>query len=247
MTNSAIPSDPKSAGPDPSQTGEPAAAALSLEDKLQRLWAKNRELVVGLCVLVLLGIVGRAGWTYFTTQRELNVEREYAEATTHDGLQAFADAHADNPLGGIAELRLADEAYAAHQLTAALAGYDKAIATLKSPILVARAQLGSAIAKIESGQVADGEQGLRQLADDPKQFQALRAEAAYHLASLAAAAGQADQVKQFSEQLMQIDPSSPWTQRAFALQASRPAAPAAPAAGPAGSAPALSFQLQQPK
>jgi hypothetical protein len=250
MTNPAIPTDPKSAGNDPSQTGEPAVAALSLEDKLQGLWAKNRELVVGLCVLVFLGIVGRAGWTYFTTQRELNVEREYAEATTHDGLQAFADAHADNPLGGIAELRLADEAYAAHQLTAALAGYDKAAATLKSPILIARAQLGSAIAKIESGQAADGEQGLKQLADDPKQFQALRAEAAYHLASLAAAQGQADQVKQLSEQLMQIDPSSPWTQRAFALQASLPAAPAsapAPTAGAAGAAPAVSFQLQQPK
>jgi len=247
MTNSAIPSDPKSAGNDPAQTGEPGVPVLSLEDKMQRLWAKHRELVVGLCVLVLLGIVGRAGWTYFTTQRELNVEREYAEATTHDGLQSFADSHADNALGGIANLRLADEAYAGHQLTAALAGYDKAIASLKSPVLIARAQLGSAITKIETGQIADGEQGLRQLADDPKQFQALRAEAAYHLASLAAAAGQADQVKQFSDQLMQIDPSSPWTQRAFALQASLPPAPASAPAPAAGAAPAVSFPPQQNK
>jgi hypothetical protein len=245
MTNPALPSDSNSTGHEP---GSVAPLPLTFEDKLQSAWQKNRELLVGLCTLILLGIIGWQGWGYFTHQRELTVEREYAEASTHDGLQAFADSHAGNPLAGIAELRLADEAYATHQIAPALAGYEKAITTLKSPILIARAQLGAAIAQIESGQTAEGEQGLRQLADDPKQFQALRAEAVYHLASLAAVAGHADQVKQFSEQLMQIDPTSPWTQRAFALQESLPAPAAAPAA-PAGSAsaPGVSFQLQQPK
>jgi hypothetical protein len=239
MTNPAVPSDQKS-------KSEGSAAASSFEDTLQRTWEKNRELVVGLCALILLAILGKAGWTYFASQRELNVEREYADASTHDALQAFADAHADNPLGGVAELRLADEAYAQNQIATALADYEKAIAELKSPILVARAQLGDAIAKIDSGQVTDGQQILQQLAGDPKQYQPLRAEATYHLASLAAAAGQADQVRQLSEQLMQIDPTSPWTQRAFGLQASLPAAPA-PAPGPGSPLPSVSFQVQQPK
>jgi hypothetical protein len=41
---------------------------------------------------------------------------------------------------------------------------------------------------------------------------------------------------------MQIDPSSPWTQRAFALQASLPAAPAPTAA--AGAPNRVLFPLQ---
>lgn len=243
MTNPAIPSDPKSADKDPSQAGKPGpGGSLSFEEMLHRTWVNNRELVVGLCALVLLGIAARGGWAYFASQRELNVEKEYADATTHDGLQSFADAHSDNPLAGIAELRLADEAYAAHQLPAALSGYERAITVLKSPILVSRAQLGEAICQVESGQAAEGEQALRQLAGDPKQFKALRAEATYHLASLAAATGRPEQVKQFSEQLMQIDPASPWTQRAFELQSSLPAA-AAPA-GPPAPQPGVSFQPQ---
>jgi hypothetical protein len=246
MTDPAIPSDSPSAGKEPSQSGAPGAGGpATFEDKLPHLWAKYREVVVGICALILVAIIAKAGWGYFANQRELSVEREYAEASTPDRLQAFADAHPDTALAGIAELRLADEAYAAHQTPTALAAYEKAIGELKLPVLVGRARLGAAIAKIESGQPGDGAQELKQLADDPKQFQALRTEAVYHLASLAAAAGQADQVRQFSEQLMQIDPTSPWTQRAFALQASLPAAAApSPAAAPAPGG--VSFQLQPP-
>ncbi len=64
---------------------------------------------------------------------------------------------------------------------------------------------------------------LKQLSGDAGQLKAIRTEAAYHLVSLAADAGKADEVKNYLEQLMQIDPASPWTQRAAALRLGLPA------------------------
>ena len=74
-----------------------------------------------------------------------------------------------------------------------------------------------------------GVAALRELSGDLHQFKAVRAEATYQLASLAASAGRADEVQKLSVQVMQIDPNSSWAQRAFALQARVPAASAAPA------------------
>ena len=71
---------------------------------------------------------------------------------------------------------------------------------------------------------------LRQLAADATEPKATRVEASYHLASLANAAGQPDDVRKYADQVMQIDPTSPWTQRVFMLRASLPVAEAAPAA-----------------
>jgi hypothetical protein len=90
------------------------------------------------------------------------------------------------------------------------------------------------MAKIAAGKAADGETALKSLAGDAAQLKGIRAEAAYHLASLAADAGRADDVKKFSDQVAQIDPASPWTQRVMALRASLPATPVSPtpAAGP---------------
>jgi hypothetical protein len=92
------------------------------------------------------------------------------------------------------------------------------------------------MAKIAAGKTAEGETALKSLAGDAAQLKGIRAEASYHLASLAAEAGRADDVKKYSEQVAQIDPSSPWTQRAMTLRASLPATPAA--ASPQAEAPA---------
>jgi len=240
MSNPALPTRSNSSGANPAQAGEAGAASpFTFEENLQRAWEQNRSMIIGLCVVVLLAIAGSGAWRYLAAQRELQIEQDYAKASNPAELQAFIAAQPGHELTGIAELRVADEAYASGDLAAALVSYDLASSSLQTPVLAARARLGAAIAQIQSGQANEGMQTLKQLADDPKQFQALRAEAAYHLASLAAAAGQADQVRQLSAQLLQIDPQSPWTQRAFALQESLPAA-AAPAPA-AGGSPAISF------
>lgn len=226
MSSPALPSD--------SNSGDQNPVDPSVDEVLHDVWAKNRNLIVGGFVLVVLVIVVRGGWDYYTTQREQATEQEYAQALSPEQLRSFIQEHAGDPLAGVAELKLADQAYAAGQSSDAAADYEQAAGMLKTGILAARARLGLAISQIESGQAAEGTAGLKELANDTQLFAEIRTEADYHLASLAADAGRADEVRQYAVQAMQADPNSPWTQRAFALQSRLPA----PAAPPAGAAPA---------
>lgn len=236
MTTPASPLSPKPAGDDRNLVVVDASTAVGFEEKLHLFWNKNGNAVLVLFGLIILGILAKGGWEYLAHQKELEIEKAYAAATTPEQLTAFAAAHPSHPLGGIAQLRNADTAYAAGKSADAISGYDKVLGVLKDSPLAARAQLGRALAKVQAGKTAEGSVDLKQLASDANQFKAIRAEATYHLSSLAAEAGNGTEVQKYSDQLMQLDPSSPWTQRALALRASMPvvAAPvAAPSATPA--------------
>ncbi len=211
--------------------------APSFEDKLLLFWKNNRTKVMIVCGLVLVGILAKGGWEYLESEKEEAVRKMYAEATTSEKLKTFAASHAGHTLAATAQLQLADEAYKAGKPADAIAGYDAAAAILKTGPFASRALLGSAMAKIAAGKSAEGEAGLKALATDTAQFKGVRAESAYHLASLAAEAGRAEDVVKYSEQITQIDPGSSWAQRAMSLRASLPVAPAtgvAPVEAPAG-------------
>jgi len=226
-----------SRGPD---AGGPAAPVPpSYEERFQSFWEKNDRAIYTFCLVILVGILGYYGWEYFAAQRESGVEAEYAAATTPGRLKAFSAAHPDHPLAALAHLQTADEAYAANNIAEALAGYQQASAILKTGPFAARARLGLAMCQVQSGQNAEGEATLRQLAEDAQGFRAVRTEATYQLASLAAAAGRPAEVQRLAAQLLQIDPNSSWTQRAFALEAEQAVAsgPSAP-----GRAPGISFK-----
>ncbi len=232
MTTPATPSSPKPAGDDRNLVAVDAATAATLEEKLHVFWKSNGTAVLSLCGLVLLGILAKGGWDYLGRQKELDVEKDYAAATTPEARKAFAAAHPDHSLGVIAQLRLADDAYAAGKAADALTGYEATLKMVKDGPLAARASLGRAMAKIQTGKTAEGTAELKSLAGDPNQFKGVRAEAAYQLTSLAAEASNGADVQKFADQLMSIDPSSAWAQRAMSLRAMFPAvpAPAAPAA-----------------
>jgi hypothetical protein len=127
---------------------------------------------------------------------------------------------------------MADEAYAAGKSEDAIAGYEKAFGILKTGPLASRAKLGRALSKAQAGKLAEATTELKQIVDDASQFKAMRAEAAYHLTSLAVEAGNAAEAQKLVDQLNQIDPMGAWAQRALMLRATLPAAPA-PAATPA--------------
>jgi predicted negative regulator of RcsB-dependent stress response len=203
-----------------------------LDERLLGLWQQYGQTLLVVVCLVLVFYLGRAGWEYYQAQQEAGVRQEYAAAALPEQLKSFVAAHPTHPLAGVAELQLADEAYAAGRAADAVADYSQAAGILKGGPLAARAQLGLAMAQIQSGQAAEGQAGLQALADDAHQLTVVRAEATYQLASLAASAGHPDEVQKRATQLLQLDPSSPWTQRAFSLQAA--AAPAAGSAAPAG-------------
>ncbi len=232
MTTPATPSSPKSAADDRNLVAVDATTAVTLEEKLHVFWAKNGTVVLVLCGLVLLGIIAKGGWDYLARQKELDVEKDYAAATTPEARKAFAAAHPDHSLAGIAQLRLADEAYTAGKFADALSGYEATVKNIKDGPLAARAKLGAALAKISTGKTAEGTADLKALAGDPNQFKGVRAEAAYHLTSLAAEAGNGTDVQKYADQLMSIDPSSAWAQRAISLRAMFPAAPAPAAVAP---------------
>lgn len=210
-------------------------------------WSKNRNVVFALCAGVVLAIVAKGGWDYYSHQREVGIGQAYATATTPDQLKAFATAHAGHPLAGVAQIRMADEAYKAGKAADAVAGYEKALAILKEGPLAARAKLGRALAQVMAGKTAEATNDLKQLASDSSQFKAVRTEAIYHLTSLAVEAGNATDAQKYVDQLMQIDVSSPWTQRAMSLRATLPAVPAAAAAAePKKDAPATGVQVKLP-
>ena len=235
MTMPASPSAPKPAGDDRNLVAVDATTAASFEDRLHLFWKNNGTAVLTLVVLVLLGIAAKGGWDYLAAQKELGIEKEYAAAATPDQLKAFAAAHADHALAGIALLRVADEAYAAAKPADALAAYEKAIPALNDNPLAARARLGRALAKIGAGKPADGTADLKQLAADAGLNKGLRSEAAYHLASLAADGGNAADVRKYVDQLMQLDPTpeKTWAKRAVSLLANLPAPAATPTPAPA--------------
>ena len=215
----ATPSDPQSAG---DASAEHNPIALTFEDKLQLFWRRHSTLVIAVCVAVALAIIGVGAWDYVEAQREADVEKAYAAASTPESLKTFADAHPEHTLAGAAYLRMADDAFAAGKTADAQANYEKAAGIFKDGPLAARTKLGLAVTKVVGAKTAEGTAELKQLADDGNQFKGIRTEAAYHLASLAAEAGNGAEVLKYSDLLMQIDPSSPWTQRAFALRASLP-------------------------
>ncbi|HZP60777.1 MAG TPA: tetratricopeptide repeat protein [Opitutaceae bacterium] len=227
--------------PNHPQAAPSASAVLPHEEKLHHFWKKNRNTIFAACVAVLLVVAGRGGWEIYSAQREKSIEADYAAATTPEKLRAFVRDHAGHRLTGVASLRLADDEYSAGKYSEALADYGTAVSTLRDTPLGGRALLGQAICKLRSGLSADGENQLRQLAADLSQLQAVRAEAAYCLASRAADDGRIDDAKKFADQVQQIDAQGIWAQRALALRASLPADGV-----PGGAAPSGGVQLQVP-
>jgi hypothetical protein len=229
MSTPATSSKPTPAGDDRNLVAVDATTAVSFEDKLRLYWEKNSKAVIILCIGIVVLIVGKGGWEYLERQKEIEVGKAYAAATTPEQLKAFIAEHSGHTLAAVAHIRTADDAYKAGKAADAVTSYEKALTVLKDGPLAARAKMGLALSHLQSGKAADATKELAQLAADEKQFKAVRAEATYHLTSLAVDAGKADEAQKHVEQLMKIDVSSPWTQRAMALRATLPAAPAAEA------------------
>lgn len=235
MTTPTTPAAPKSASNDRNLVAvDENYVALTFEDRLRIFWQKHGKSVLALVVLAVVAILAKGAWDYRAAQKEQDLQRDYSAASTPEQLKAFATAHAGHVLAGVARLRLADDDYAAGKSTEAIYGYEDAIPALKTGPLASRARLGLAMAKLQAGKTAEGEAALKQLASDATETKGIRAEANYQLASLASVAGKPDDMKKYSDQVMQIDPLSPWLQRAMMLRTSP-----SMAATPAGAVPAV--------
>jgi hypothetical protein len=206
---------PHSADPSAAPAVEPG-----FEVALHAFWEKNRNLILIVCAAALLGIVARESMQYLTTQHEKNVQAEYAKIADQPAkLAAFAAAHSGHALAGVAWLRLADDKFSSGDYAAAATNYQKAAGSLKNEALLGRAKLGAAISQISGSDQAGGLAGLKALSADATLLKGVRAEATYHLASLAAEAGNVDEVRKLVEQVGRIDVTGAWSQRATVLLA----------------------------
>lgn len=217
------------------EDAKPAATPVyepGFEAALHDFWLKNRNLVLGLCVAALVVILAREGWQYYSAQQERGVQEEYAKlADRTDKLATFAAANPGHSLAGIALLRLADEKFSNADYKSAAASYQQASGSLKNEALVGRARLGHAMSQLNGGDKAAAEATLKVIGADQTLAKGVRAEATYHLASLAAEAGNAADVKKFADEVSKLDATSTWSRRATMLLATQPAA-AKPANAP---------------
>jgi hypothetical protein len=214
MTTPAAPSDPNT-----------AEIPLTFEDRVKLTWEKNGGFIYLMLALIALGVLGKGGYEYFTAQKELRVQQDYAACTASDMLKAFADSHRGHPLAALAELRVADMAYGSGSYGEAATEYGQALPDLTVPALIARAKLGIAVSQAQSGRVSDGEAGLRQILGDEAQLKPVRCEAAYQLAVLEVSQGRSGEVQALMDRIMQLDPSSPFSERIVSLRSSLPDTP----------------------
>jgi len=224
---SAPSSDPKGkaqkSGSESSQGGT-AVTAVGLEEKMHKFWADHRQHVTYACIAVLLVILGKGAWDKLAEVRENNLQAEFTAATASPAkLASFADQYSAHALGGVAYLTLADQKYEAGDFVQAAGFYRKATTAISFPTLAGRARLGEAVSNLNAGNRAAGETTLKAIAADTSLLKVTRAEAYYHLASLAAEASKADEVRKMVEELGKIDASGMWSQRATLLLVSLPA------------------------
>lgn len=212
-----------SPSPAGNQTKDQSAAteAPDFATEVQNFWEKNRRLVLMLCGAVLLAITASEGWRYVSALRERNAQEDFAKAAgSPGGLAGFAAEHPGHVLASVALLQEADGKYAGGDYAAALTGYQKALAVLTNPTLKARARLGVAVSRLGGGDQAAAEADLKALGADAAADKNIRAEAIYHLATLAGEAGRTDEARQQLDELSKLDGNGFWAQRAQQLRAS---------------------------
>ena len=183
--------------------------------KTGRPWLSSRA---GAAVLHLAG----RGGTISQSRRSRACGSDFAMATHPGELKAFAAAHPTASSAGSRSSCSPTQDAKAGRRTAAVSDSN---AVPRPP--EGRAAGGPRPARPGHGEDPIGRQEPGRgrpapLADDAHQFQAVRAEALYQFASLAASANRGDEVQRLAAQLLQIDPQSPWAQRAFALEAEVP-------------------------
>lgn len=238
--------------PQPAQPDEKQVVP-DTEEALKLFWEKNGRTIIAACALVILVIIGKGIYEWYGQHKLQALQAEFAAAKSDEQLQAFAKAHPDQMLGGVAELKLADEAYSAGKYADAKGMYQNAATSLGDSLPAQRARLGAAISTVLSGDES-GTSALQAIADNSTVPAAIRAEADYHLAVLAAQAGQTEKVDALVQQILSVEASGVWAQRAMMLRSTLPTpevkpvqkadVPASPAAD--SSSPAVTFPGAKP-
>jgi len=183
------------------------------DEQFRAFWLKNEKNVYIACAVVVVLALVFVLWKSMRSSTADTVGAAYAAAVTPDQLRIFINNNSGSPLAAAASLRLADDAYQKKNYAEAAAGYEKAAAD-KTAVFAPRALVGAAMSKILGGQATEGENRLNQILNDTTLPSVFRAEAAFHLATLAENAGRTDAAGKLYDQVITLAPKSPWAEDA---------------------------------
>ncbi|HYC69875.1 MAG TPA: tetratricopeptide repeat protein [Opitutaceae bacterium] len=213
----------------------PVVGAAELAVNVQTFWEKNRAVIIGGCVAGIAAIVAIEGWRWRQASRDESIRAEFAQAGTDaTKLGRFAAEHSGHPLAGAAQLILADQKFESGDFKGAADGYAKALAAGDLGVLAGRARLGEAVSKLQGGDGAGGEAALAAVSADTSLPASVRAEATFHRATLALAAGKKEDAVKLANEIKQIEPAGRWAMRAESILVRAETGAAAPAGAPAG-------------
>jgi predicted negative regulator of RcsB-dependent stress response len=194
---------------------------VSIEDRIHLYWMDNKGFISGCITVLALLIIGFNGMKIYVSYAEDKIQSAYAEAKASDALEDFAKAHSNKTLGGLAALEVADAAYTAGEYATAGEFYSIAVNSLDTDILLGRASIGQAFATFYDGDEDKGLAQLRALAADSGLPEAIRAEAAYHLAVDADVSGDSGTFESYASQVSNSSTAGQWQQRMQIYQQQR--------------------------
>ena len=196
-------------------------AEADIEDHVWLFWKRNRGTIVTAFVLIAAILLGSAIYRTWRSNRTVAVQNAYVAAATPEALDSFAQTFAGEPLAAVAALQVADAAYTDGRFEEAARRYAAAAQALTVPEMAQRAQLGAAVALIRAGKDADCA-ALKAVAQNAEFYDAIRAQAAYQLALLAAQGNRFQEAYGWLEQLGNLPYAGIWAQRAQTLIALKP-------------------------
>lgn len=198
-----------------------ASEEVSFEDRIHLYWMDNKGFILGCIAVLALLIIGFNGMKIYVAYAEDKIQSAYAAASAENGLDDFAKAHADKTLGGIAALEVADDAYASEKYDNAIEFYGIALDSLENDVLLGRARIGHAFATYYNGEPDKGLDQLRALAANAELPEAIRAEAAYHLAINADVNGDEAAFENYAGQVASHSTAGQWQRRMELYQQQR--------------------------
>ena len=204
---------------------EASESGLDLEAWVITFWFANRKTILTSIATALLIVVGIQSYRIISARMEVSTRRAYAEATTEEARKAFAESHKGHVLSGAAYLILADEAYERGDFNQAGDNYELAAGILDLPALTYRADLGRAVAFIQSGLPSKGIPLLNELGGDEAVLVTIRCEAYFHLASLAIEAEDFAAASGYLDSIEELAPVGIWASRASSIRNTLPRIP----------------------
>ncbi len=189
------------------------SADVSFEDRIHMYWMENKVFISGCIAVLALAIIGFNGMRIYAAYAADKLQAAYAEAKADGTLEDFVQSNSSRGLGGLAAMEIADEAYADGDFSRAIEFYGVAVNALQNDVLLGRARVGEAFATYYNGDAEKALAQLRALAADSAMPDAIRAEAAYHLAINADVSGDAEAFERYASQVNTSATAGQWQQR----------------------------------